>query len=171
MASRPHMPGMTGLRTLEAFDRLGSMAAAGQALGLTQSAVSRQLKTLEGRLGVALFVREGRNLVLTPAAQDYAAEMRDVLAPYSDDTEVLWVQEEPFNMGAWYYVNAHFPDWLGDRFRIRCVARPISASPATGSKEAHKIEQKKLMDQAFAGLEGDDATGHEGDAPRATPAE
>ena len=80
MASRSHMPGMTGLRTLEAFDRLGSMAAAGQALGLTQSAVSRQLKTLEGRLGVALFVREGRNLVLTPAAQDYAAEMRDVLA-------------------------------------------------------------------------------------------
>jgi len=99
------------------------------------------------------------------------AELRDVLAPYGDDTEVLWVQEEPFNMGAWYYVNAQFPEWLGDRFQIRCVARPISASPATGSKEAHKIEQKKLMEQAFAGLGDDGASDDTSDGPRATPAE
>ena len=77
---RPFLPGMTGLRTLEAFDRLGTMEAAGHAVGLTQSAVSRQLKTLEAHLGVPLFAREGRHLTLTPAAQDYVAEIRDVLA-------------------------------------------------------------------------------------------
>ncbi|MEI4195011.1 LysR substrate-binding domain-containing protein [Roseovarius sp. E0-M6] len=76
----PHLPSMTALRVLEAFDRLGSTTSAGAALGLTQSAVSRQLKTLESQLGTPLFIREGRNLVLTPAAQDYADEMRDILA-------------------------------------------------------------------------------------------
>ncbi len=78
------------------------------------------------------------------------AELRDVLAPYADGTDIVWVQEEPFNMGAWYFINAQFPAWLGDRFSVRCVSRPSSASPATGSKEAHKIEQKDLIDQSFA---------------------
>ncbi|QYX55374.1 LysR family transcriptional regulator [Roseovarius sp. SCSIO 43702] len=75
----PHFPSMTALRVLEAFDRLGSTTAAGAALGLTQSAVSRQLKTLETQLDAALFLREGRTLVLTPAGQDYADEIREVL--------------------------------------------------------------------------------------------
>ncbi len=86
------------------------------------------------------------------------AELRDVFAPYPEGTDVVWVQEEPFNMGAWYYVNAHWPSWLGDRFPLRVVSRPTSASPATGSKEAHKIEQNQLIDESFAGLGGAEAS-------------
>ena len=49
--------------------------AAGE-LSLTHSAISRQLKHLEGQIGVTLFDRAGRALVLTPAGRDYAATMR-----------------------------------------------------------------------------------------------
>jgi 2-oxoglutarate dehydrogenase E1 component len=79
-------------------------------------------------------------------------ELRDVLAPYADGTELVWVQEEPFNSGAWYYLNAHLPQLLGDRLPLRCVSRSPSASPATGSKKAHDLEQQQVVDDAFAEL-------------------
>ena len=79
-------------------------------------------------------------------------ELRDVFAPYADGTELVWVQEEPLNHGAWYYINAHLPSLLGDRLPLRCVARPPSASPATGSKQAHELEQRALVEGAFADL-------------------
>lgn len=81
-------------------------------------------------------------------------ELREVMAGYADGTDLVWVQEEPFNNGGWYYINAHLPMLLGDRFRLRCVSRPSSASPATGSKEAHKIEQKQLVTEAFEDIDG-----------------
>jgi 2-oxoglutarate dehydrogenase E1 component len=61
--------------------------------------------------------------------------------------ELVWVQEEPFNMGAWYHVNARWPAALG---KLRCISRTESASPATGSEKSHKYEQQLLVDQAFA---------------------
>src|SRR6266852_917916 len=61
--------------------------------------------------------------------------------------ELVWVQEEPFNMGAWYHVNARWPAALGE---LRCISRAESASPATGSEKSHKYEQQLLVDQAFA---------------------
>ena len=78
-------------------------------------------------------------------------ELRDVFAPYADKTDVVWVQEEPFNSGGWYYINSHVAPLLQDRFRVRCVSRPSSASPATGSKQAHILEQQQLVEEAFAG--------------------
>ncbi|HJL17419.1 MAG TPA: 2-oxoglutarate dehydrogenase E1 component [Sandaracinaceae bacterium LLY-WYZ-13_1] len=80
-------------------------------------------------------------------------ELRDIFSGYADGTELVWVQEEPFNSGAWYYVNAHVPQMLTHRFPVRCVSRPSSASPATGSKQAHLLEQQQLVDDAFADLE------------------
>jgi hypothetical protein len=43
-------------------------------------------------------------------------EIRDALAPYADGTDLVWVQEEPWNSGAWYFMNARLPAILGDRF-------------------------------------------------------
>jgi 2-oxoglutarate dehydrogenase E1 component len=71
------------------------------------------------------------------------------LAPYREGTPVVWVQEEPRNMGAWYFVHARQGEMLGGRHPLTLVSRPESASPATGSKAAHDIEQKQLMDDAF----------------------
>ncbi len=73
------------------------------------------------------------------------AALAEAVKPY-DGAELIWVQEEPFNMGAWYHLNARWPAALG---KLSCVSRPESASPATGSEKTHKYEQQLLVDQAF----------------------
>lgn len=77
--SRRLLPPLTALRALEALDRLGTASAVARELDLSQSAISRQIKTLEEQLGLALVSREGRALALTPEAQEYAAEVRAAL--------------------------------------------------------------------------------------------
>lgn len=76
---RRFLPSISSLRALEALDRLGSATAAAAELSQTQSAVSRQLKTLEDQLGVGLIVRQGRSIHLTPEAADYADKIRGAL--------------------------------------------------------------------------------------------
>jgi 2-oxoglutarate dehydrogenase E1 component len=73
------------------------------------------------------------------------------LSPYAPGTPVVWVQEEPRNMGAWYFLNARRDELVGDRHPLSLVCRAESASPATGSKAAHDLEQKMLLEAAFAG--------------------
>ncbi len=79
IAPRRFLPSISALLAFEAVARLGSATAAAQELALTQSAVSRQLKTLEEQLGVALIARQGRQLTLTDAGQSYVAKVRDIL--------------------------------------------------------------------------------------------
>ena len=52
-------------------------------------------------------------------------------------------------MGAWYYMNARLPALLDDRLPLTCVSRAESASPATGSMGAHKIEQARVIEGAL----------------------
>lgn len=81
----------------------------------------------------------------------FNAELLDALAPYRDGTPVQWVQEEPWNNGAWFYIQATLPKLLGGRLQlIDVVSREPSASPATGSKAAHGVEQGHILDRAFA---------------------
>lgn len=79
IGSRRLLPSMPGLMALEAVDRLGTASAAAEELSLTQGAVSRSLQALEAQLGVPLFLREGKRLKLTQAAQDYAGQVRKSL--------------------------------------------------------------------------------------------
>ena len=79
IAPRRLLPSIASLRALEALDRLGSASAAAEDLALTQSAVSRQLQTLEKQLGTDLIIREKKRMVLTPEAQKYAGELRQAL--------------------------------------------------------------------------------------------
>ncbi len=78
-------------------------------------------------------------------------ELAQALAPYADGTPLVWVQEEPRNMGAWYFLCARARDFIGDRFPLTVAARAESASPATGSKASHYLEQKMLIEAAFGG--------------------
>ncbi len=71
------------------------------------------------------------------------------LDTYDADTPLYWVQEEPRNMGAYPYWRLRFGDRFLDRFKFNAVTRPESASPATGSKAAHRFEQDDLMRRAF----------------------
>jgi 2-oxoglutarate dehydrogenase E1 component len=76
-------------------------------------------------------------------------ELLEILSAYPEGTPVVWVQEEPKNMGAWVYVNRELPGLLLGSFPWSCVSRPLSASPATGSATRHKREQARLMADAF----------------------
>ncbi len=70
---------MTALRALDSFERTGSVTETGHELGVSQSAVSRQLKVLEEYLGTTLFVRDKKSISLTPAALDYCNQIRSAL--------------------------------------------------------------------------------------------
>ena len=78
------------------------------------------------------------------------SELQARLAPYPKDVDLVWVQEEPWNMGAWYFMRARLPEILGDEQPLRCIARPESASPATGSRASHQMEQRLLVDEVFS---------------------
>ena len=71
------------------------------------------------------------------------------LEPYADGTPLVWVQEEPANMGALGMVRLRLKQWVHDRWPFTWVSRPESASPATGSMGAHKKEQRQLIEEAF----------------------
>jgi 2-oxoglutarate dehydrogenase E1 component len=62
--------------------------------------------------------------------------------------ELRWAQEEPANMGAGRYVLRSLGDGAG--LEARMIARPASASPATGSLTVHRREQAELLEQALA---------------------
>lgn len=78
------------------------------------------------------------------------AALAGVLSQYGANTEVCWVQDEPWNMGAWYFIKARFHGLFGDNFKLGCISRAESASPATGSMGAHKTENQRLLAAAFA---------------------
>jgi 2-oxoglutarate dehydrogenase E1 component len=71
------------------------------------------------------------------------------LAPYKGVTNIRWVQEEPKNMGAWYYMFPNLVDFFDGKILPKYVGRVESASPATGNHDAHDIEQNKLLAEAF----------------------
>ena len=77
------------------------------------------------------------------------AELSQVLEVYAEGTPLVWVQEEPSNMGAWYFMNVHLREAIGDRLPLSLASRVESASPATGSKASHYLEQKMLIEVAL----------------------
>ena len=77
------------------------------------------------------------------------AELATMLADCPDGTEIRWVQEEPANMGAWRFLRGRLEDGELGRFKVVGVARPESASPATGSGASHKLEQSRLLQEAL----------------------
>lgn len=92
IAPRRFLPSIASLRALEALDRLGSATAVADELSLTQSAVSRQIQTLETQMGVPLVQREGRRMDLTPPARAYVAEVREALHQIAQASLRLRVQ-------------------------------------------------------------------------------
>jgi 2-oxoglutarate dehydrogenase E1 component len=78
------------------------------------------------------------------------AEFAQVLARYPQAGEVVWVQEEPRNMGAWAFVRGWIQPMVQSQHRqIGYAGRPESASTAPGSSRRHAQEQAALVEQAF----------------------
>jgi len=76
--------------------------------------------------------------------QEIAAE----LAKFPASAQVVWVQEEPANMGSWPYMALHLPTGLNRRITV--ISRPASSAPASGKAKVHAAEQAAIVDAVFA---------------------
>ena len=121
--------------------------------------VPRRVILTTGKIGVDLrklrVERQVDDVSIVRIEQLYPlpkTEIETILESYPVGTPVYWVQEEPLNMGAWYFIKIKWDEMgLSDRWPIEVVSRPESASPSTGSKKAHKLEEQELFDEAFGG--------------------
>ncbi|MDQ2844723.1 MAG: multifunctional oxoglutarate decarboxylase/oxoglutarate dehydrogenase thiamine pyrophosphate-binding subunit/dihydrolipoyllysine-residue succinyltransferase subunit [Acidobacteriota bacterium] len=79
--------------------------------------------------------------------------LTDILRRYADAAELFWVQEEPENMGAWYFVEEQMQSIInpgGHGRQLRYIGRPTAASPAAGAHKVHSDQQAALVNEAFA---------------------
>jgi 2-oxoglutarate dehydrogenase E1 component len=79
-------------------------------------------------------------------------QLQELLRGYPNLEEVIWVQEEPRNMGAFAYVAPRLREMLPASVRSGYAGRREHAAPSEGSMRSHLIEQERLLQQAFAGL-------------------
>jgi 2-oxoglutarate dehydrogenase E1 component len=75
-------------------------------------------------------------------------ELADAIQQHASARDIVWVQEEPANMGALFYMLPRLRHISGER-SVLSVKRSASASPSTGSAKAHEVEQKTLLTLAF----------------------
>jgi 2-oxoglutarate dehydrogenase E1 component len=81
-----------------------------------------------------------------------AEQMLGVLGRYPNAKQLVWLQEEPDNMGPWHFVEARVWRIKERGYDLRLVSRVGSGSPATGSKAIHDQELADLMDEVFQDL-------------------
>ena len=84
-----------------------------------------------------------------------ADELVTLLAGYPNAAEVVWLQEEPANAGAWEFVQPRLLRLLDGRLPLRLIARPRRASPAEGTMAMHLLSQAALLERAFETMDDD----------------
>jgi 2-oxoglutarate dehydrogenase E1 component len=120
-----------------------------------QAADVRRVLVCSGKVYMDLVASErraaARDMAIVRVEQLYpvSTKLRLVLESYGSADEIVWVQEEPENMGAWDFIRPHLVEAGGGR-PVRVVARPRSASPAEGSAARHGRQQQQLIEAAFA---------------------
>jgi 2-oxoglutarate dehydrogenase E1 component len=117
----------------------------------------RRVIICSGKIYVDLMAAEQRasrsDIAICRLEQLYPVPMRDLRAMidgFPDAGEIVWVQEEPENMGAWEFIRPHLQEVSGGR-TVRRIARARSASPAEGSAPRHAHHQQAIIAHAFAG--------------------
>jgi 2-oxoglutarate dehydrogenase E1 component len=128
---------------------IGDEEAAGRAAAI------RRVLVCSGKVYTDLVAADQRktrpDVAICRLEQLYPVPMRDfraMLDQYPNADQIVWVQEEPENMGAWDFIRPHLIEVAGGR-PVAKVARPRSASPAEGSAARHAINQQALVDQAY----------------------
>jgi 2-oxoglutarate dehydrogenase E1 component len=112
------------------------------AVDLAGASIDRQQPEFAGADRVAV----ARVELLNPFP---AAEIAAELARFPGLQEVIWLQEEPKNMGAWTFVAPKLAELLPNGVVLRYIGRPEEASPAEGSITAHNAEQFRIVSAAF----------------------
>ncbi len=75
-------------------------------------------------------------------------KIKDIIARYSKAKELVWVQEEPENMGSWSYASPYIQELAGTK-KVSYVGRINRSSPAEGDGASHALEQKRIINEAL----------------------
>lgn len=75
--------------------------------------------------------------------------LNEILKSYKNADKILWVQEEPRNMGAWNFLHGRVLEILSNTQKLFCISRPEGASPAVGSAKISNQQQIDLIKEAF----------------------
>jgi 2-oxoglutarate dehydrogenase E1 component len=96
--------------------------------------------------------KEEKTVAIARVEQLYsfpADQLNRVMDHYPRLQEVVWLQEEPANMGAWEFIRPRLRELIAGRWTLRYIGRPRRASPAEGSSAWHRRNQKAIIQQAF----------------------
>ena len=125
-------------------------------MALQHASAIRRVLVCTGKMAIDLLANEKRaqaeNLAIVRVEMLYpfpASELQKVFAAYPNAQEIIWVQEEPGNMGAWNYMASHLAPLLAPEAELHVIARPDRASPAAGFWDLYMAEQEEIMRQAF----------------------
>lgn len=128
----------------------------GDPLARQQAEQVERLILCSGKITVDLLTDERRQdnpaIALVRTEQLYpfpAAELQQALESYPRLQEVVWMQEEPKNMGAWSFVQPHLTRLIDGRWPLYYLGRLPSSSPAEGWSVWHTVNQKLLVEQAY----------------------
>lgn len=126
----------------------------------------RRLILCTGKIAIdlATTIEEGQakeyeNIHVTRLEQIYPFPKKEILKlikRFSKLEEIVWVQEEPRNMGPWRYIQAHLIKMGIGNLKLGYIGRPLRSSPATGEPDIHKQEQAGIIQDALSLSKGGD---------------
>jgi 2-oxoglutarate dehydrogenase E1 component len=121
--------------------------------GVADPSAVRRVLLCSGKIAYPLLARRTPAQAVVRVEQLYpwpADQLADVIARYERAEDVVWVQEEPENMGAWTFAEPRLRALLRDDYRLTHVARAPSGAPAAGSSTFHELEERDLLERALA---------------------
>ena len=144
--SRSKVDDLTSGAFLEVIDdsSLAADPAAVQRVVLASGKIAYDAIAKRDETGVPVAILRVEQLY--PWPYDYLAES---LSKFPNARELVWLQEEPENMGAWNFVKGRLYEALADEYTIQRVSRFESGSPAVGSHAIHVQEQDEIVEKAL----------------------
>ena len=148
------------LRRKRSFSSLEDLTSAGFQLVIEDTmvdpAVTERVLLCSGKVYYDILEerekREIENIAIVRVEQLYPfprGRLGEVLTGYGRTTDIIWVQEEPRNQGAWYSIQHKVRHCLQPGQQARCVSRAASAAPAGGDIRKHTERQGRILDDAL----------------------
>jgi 2-oxoglutarate dehydrogenase E1 component len=116
----------------------------------------RRVVLCSGKIAIEMLAHKLRNevqdvaIVRIEMLYPFPAEaLQKILENYPGAHEIVWVQEEPLNMGAWSYMFPQLTTLLGPRVELNVISRPSRPSPATGFSDLFQFEQERIIEDAL----------------------
>ncbi len=123
---------------------------------LTRAGAIGRLVLCTGKIAIDMLAHKLREqaqdvaIVRVEMLYPFPAEaLKKVITNYPDAHEIVWVQEEPLNMGAWSYMSSQLATLFDPDIELNVISRPASPSPATGFSDLFQFEQERIIEGAL----------------------